>query len=84
MLTCVDLMKLTDAIEDNSLLGSLLEQLQCQPSVPVNGVCDANMPIGETAEVGKLAGEAVSGEHLNQIHVTEFNKAVNNTVRGHR
>ncbi|CBJ80127.1 Regulatory protein CII bacteriophage 186 [Xenorhabdus bovienii SS-2004] len=84
MLTCVDLMKLTDATEDASILDGLLEQLQCQPSVPVNEVCDANMPsylLGATAEVGKLASEAVSGEHLNQTRVAEFKKTVNNAVR---
>ncbi|MBD2810037.1 phage regulatory CII family protein [Xenorhabdus sp. Vera] len=54
----------TDVTKDASLLGSLLEQLQCQSLVPVNGVCGANMPsyvLGATAEVGKLASEAVSG-----------------------
>ncbi|CDG88136.1 phage regulatory CII family protein [Xenorhabdus nematophila] len=84
MLTCVDLMKLTDATEDASILDGLLEQLQCQPSVPVNEVCDANMPsylLGATAEVGKLASEAVSGGHLNQTRVAEFKKTVNNAVR---
>ncbi|MBD1229372.1 phage regulatory CII family protein [Xenorhabdus griffiniae] len=84
MLTCVDLMKLTDVTEDASILDGLLEQLQCQPSVPVNEVCDANMPsylLGATAEVGKLASEAVSGEHFNQTRVAEFKKTVNNAVR---
>ncbi|OTA17214.1 major capsid protein [Xenorhabdus beddingii] len=84
MLTCVDLMRLTDATKDASLLDSLLEQLQCQPSVPVNGICDANMPgylLGATAEVGKLASEAVSGERLNHTRVAEFKKTVNNAVR---
>ncbi|CCW29789.1 conserved hypothetical protein [Xenorhabdus nematophila F1] len=37
MLTCGDLMKLTNATEDASFLDGLLEQLQCQPSAPVNG-----------------------------------------------
>ncbi|PHM43735.1 phage regulatory CII family protein [Xenorhabdus szentirmaii] len=84
MLTCVDLMKLTDATEDASLLDGLLEQLQCQPSVPVNEVCNANMPsylLGATAEVGKLASEAVSGEHFNHARVAEFKRNVNNAVR---
>ncbi|WP_237387279.1 phage regulatory CII family protein [Xenorhabdus sp. Sc-CR9] len=84
MLTCVELMKLTDVTEDASLLDGLLEQLQCQPSVPVNEVCDANMPsylLGATAEVGKLASEAVSGEHFNHTRVVEFKRTVNNAVR---
>ncbi|CCW29790.1 hypothetical protein XNC3_1640029 [Xenorhabdus nematophila F1] len=47
-----------------------------------NGVCDVNMPIRETAEVSKLASEAVSGGHLNQIRVAEFKKMVNKAVTG--
>ncbi|WP_036770743.1 phage regulatory CII family protein [Photorhabdus australis] len=84
MLTCVDLMKLTDATEDAFILDGLLEQLQCQPSVPVNEVCDASMPgylLGATAEVGRLASEAVSGERLNHTRVAEFKKTVNNAIR---
>nr|WP_255566989.1 MULTISPECIES: phage regulatory CII family protein [unclassified Photorhabdus] len=30
ILTCIDLMKLTDATQDASILDGLLEQLQCQ------------------------------------------------------
>ncbi|TNH44417.1 phage regulatory CII family protein [Photorhabdus luminescens] len=84
MLTCVDLMKLTDATQDASILDGLLEQLQCQPSVPVNEICDSNMSsylLGATAEVGKLASAVVSGGHFNHTRVDEFKKAVNNAIR---
>ncbi|NHB96693.1 phage regulatory CII family protein [Photorhabdus stackebrandtii] len=84
MLTCVDLMKLTDATQDASILDGLLEQLQCQPSVPVNEICDSNMSsylLGATAEVGKLASAVVSGGHFNHTRVVEFKRSANNAIR---
>ncbi|WP_118985540.1 MULTISPECIES: phage regulatory CII family protein [unclassified Photorhabdus] len=84
MLTCVDLMKLTDATQDASILDGLLEQLQCQPSVPVNEICDSSMSsylLGVTAEVGKLVSAVVSGDHFNHTRVAEFKRTVNNAIR---
>ncbi len=84
ILTCVDLMKLTDATQDASILDGLLEQLQCQPSVPVSEICDSNMSsylLGATAEVGKLASAVVSGGHFNHTRVAEFKRTVNNAIR---
>ncbi|WP_445375332.1 phage regulatory CII family protein [Photorhabdus tasmaniensis] len=84
ILTCVDLMKLTDATQDASILDGLLEQLQCQPSVPVNTICDSNISsylLGATAEVGKLASAVVSGAHFNHTRVAEFKKSINNAIR---
>ncbi|QPB80730.1 hypothetical protein EHE21_15695 [Proteus sp. GOKU] len=42
MLTCLELLKLTDETEDASILDGLLEQLQCQSSVLVNELKGGN------------------------------------------
>ncbi|MEQ4986894.1 phage regulatory CII family protein [Proteus sp. fly-1089] len=79
-LTCIDLMKLTDATEDASILDGVLEQMQCQPSVPVNEACDSNVPaylLTAVGEVGKLATNTVSGGNLNNARVAEFKRSVN-------
>lgn len=84
MLTCIELIKLTDETEDASILDALLEQLQCQPSVPMNEVKTGNISaylLNATAEVGKLAGEAVLGGHINSARSAEIKQSVNNAIR---
>src|SRR5476651_1354295 len=83
-LTIIDLMRLTDATEDPSIVDGFLEQLQCQPSVPVNEASQANIPVyvmSATAEVGRLAAETVAGGLMNQIRIAEFKRTVNSAVR---
>ncbi len=83
-LTCIDLMKLTDATEDASILDGVLEQMQCQPSVPVNEACDSNVPaylLTAVGEVGKLATNTVSGGNLNNARVADFKRSVNTAIR---
>ncbi|MGV2469839.1 phage regulatory CII family protein, partial [Bacillus subtilis] len=63
-----DLVKVTDVTEDATLIDGLLEQLHCQPSVPLNNASEGNFPtyvLNATAEVGKLASQAVLGGHIN-------------------
>ncbi|WP_215954167.1 phage regulatory CII family protein [Providencia rettgeri] len=79
-----DLVKVTDVTEDATLVDGLLEQLQCQPSVPLNNACESNFPayvLKATAEVGKLASAAVLGGHINSTRSAEIKQSVNNAIR---
>ncbi|QBY42002.1 phage regulatory CII family protein [Arsenophonus nasoniae] len=83
-LTCSDLIKLTDITEDASLLDGLLEQLRCQPAIPINQVNEINIPtcvLCATAEVGKLANETVTGGHFNHLRIANFKKSVNTAIK---
>lgn len=79
-----DLVKVTDVTEDATLVDGLLEQLQCQPSVPLNNACESNFPayvLKATAEVGKLASQAVLCGHINSTRSAEIKQSVNNAIR---
>lgn len=79
-----DLIKVTDVTEDATLIDGLLEQLQCQPSVPLNNASEGNFPsyiLNATAEVGKLASQAVLGGHINSARSAEIKQSVNNAIR---
>lgn len=82
--TCSDIIKLTYATKDPSLLDGVLEQLNCQPSVPMTDIGDNNVQgylLGATAEVGKLANHVVNGGHINSIRSAEIKQSVNNAIR---
>ncbi|MEY0932936.1 phage regulatory CII family protein [Providencia rettgeri] len=84
LVTCADLFKLTDATKDPSLLDGVLEQLNCQPSVPMTDIGDNNLQgylLGATAEVGKLASHMVNGVHVNSTRSAEIKQSVNNAIR---
>lgn len=66
-ITCDELLAITDHTEDARLLDGMLAQISCLPSVPVNNATEANMQfcaLSVTANVGAIAGEAVSKEHM--------------------
>lgn len=66
-ITCDELLAITDHTEDARLLDGMLAQISCLPSVPVNNATEANMQfcaLSATANVGAIAGEAVSKEHM--------------------
>ncbi|ELY2741643.1 phage regulatory CII family protein [Cronobacter turicensis] len=66
-LTCDELLAITDYTEDARLLDGMLRQINCLPSVPVNNATEGNMQfcaLSATANVGAIAGEAVSTEHM--------------------
>ncbi len=84
MLTCVELLKLTDETEDAGILDALLEQLQCQPSVPVNEVRPGNLSnylMNAMAAIGNLSGEAVSGSRMNITRADSMKESVNTAIR---
>jgi len=66
-LTCDELLAITDYTEDARLLDGLLSQINCLPSVPVNNAEPGNMQLcalSATADIGAIAGQAVSNEHM--------------------
>ncbi|HDG1673858.1 TPA: phage regulatory CII family protein [Kluyvera cryocrescens] len=66
-LTCDELLAITDFTEDARLLDGLLSQINCLPSVPVNNATGENMQycaLTATANVGAIAGQAVSEERM--------------------
>lgn len=82
--TCADIVSVTDATEDATLIDGLLEQLQCQPSVPLNNASGENFPtyiLNATAEVGKLASQVVLAGRINNARSAEIKQCVNNAIR---
>ncbi|WP_204319328.1 phage regulatory CII family protein, partial [Escherichia coli] len=68
--TCAELLAITDATEDSSLIDALLAQINCMPSVPVNEACAGNIPtyvLQATAAVGNVAAAAVQGDHKTPV-----------------
>ncbi|EKS6735720.1 phage regulatory CII family protein [Enterobacter asburiae] len=65
-LTAPDIWLLTDITEDSTLIDGFLAQIHCLPCVPLNEVASEKMPhylLNATAEIGRVAASAVSGEH---------------------
>ncbi|ENQ6441162.1 phage regulatory CII family protein [Citrobacter freundii] len=64
-LTASDIWLLTDLTEDSTLVDGFLAQIHCLPCVPVNEVAKEKLPhyvMSATAEIGRVAAGAVSGE----------------------
>lgn len=64
-LTALEICSLTDITEDPTIVDGLLAQLHCLPCVPLNEVAKEKIPhyvMGATADLGKVAGAAISGE----------------------
>lgn len=74
-LTCDELLAITDYTEDSRLLDRMLGQINSLPSVPVNNAIEANMQfcaLSAAANVGAIAGEAVSTEHMTAARCTQI------------
>ncbi|ENM2868122.1 phage regulatory CII family protein [Citrobacter koseri] len=64
-LTAPEIWLLTDITEDSTLVDGFLAQINCLACVPVNEVASEKMPhyvLSATAEIGRVAASAVSGE----------------------
>lgn len=64
-LTAPEIWLLTDLTEDPTLVDGFLAQINCLACVPVNEVASEKMPhyvLNATAEIGRVAAGAVSGE----------------------
>lgn len=83
-LTCDELLLITDYTEDAHLLDGLLAQINCLPSVPVNNAIPANMQfcaLNATANVGAIAGEAVSTERMTAARRTQILDRARDAIR---
>src|SRR5476649_1948039 len=83
-LTCRELLDITDATEDATLIDGLLAQLNCMPAVPVNEANAENIPayvMRATAAIGAVAAEAVSNERMTQSRKHAFLESVNSGIR---
>lgn len=83
-LTCDELLTITDVTEDARLLDGLLAQINCLPSVPVNNATASNMQVcalSATADVGAIAGEAVTAGHITQARKNAIFERANNAIR---
>lgn len=83
-LTCDELLALTDHTEDARLLDGLLTQINCLPSVPVNNAVPGNMQfcaLSATANVGAIAGEAVSTECMTSTRRNQILDRARDAIR---
>lgn len=83
-LTCDEILLITDYTEDARLLDGLLAQINCLPSVPVNNATPANMQfcaLSATANVGAIAGEAVSTERMTAARRTQILDRARDAIR---
>ncbi|MBI1467499.1 phage regulatory CII family protein, partial [Escherichia coli] len=64
-LNAPDIWLLTDLTEDSTLVDGFLAQIHCLPCVPINEVAKEKLPhyvMSATAEIGRVAAGAVSGD----------------------
>lgn len=83
-LTCDDLLTITDASEDSTLIDGLLAQLKCLPAVPVNEAKAERLTtyvLQATAAVGAVAAESVSGDRMSQTRRNSFMESINSGIR---
>lgn len=83
-LTIPELLAIVDATEDPRILDGMLRQLNCQPSVPVNNAMPDNMhfcALTAAANVGAIAGEAVSTERMTQARRNHILDRASDAIR---
>lgn len=83
-LTCDELLAITDYTEDARLLDGMLGQINCLPSVPVNNATPDNMhfcALTAAANVGAIAGEAVSTERMTQARRNQILDRASDAIR---
>ncbi|AOR59280.1 phage regulatory CII family protein [Pectobacterium aroidearum] len=83
-LTCDDLLTITDASEDSTLIDGLLAQLNCLPAVPVNEAKTERLTtyvLQATAAVGAVAAESLSTERMSQTRRNSFMESINSGIR---
>ncbi|MEA9389536.1 phage regulatory CII family protein [Acerihabitans sp. TG2] len=83
-LTCRELLEITDATEDATLIDGLLAQLNCMPAVPINEAAAENIPayvMRATAAIGSVAAETVSTERMTPSRKSALLESVNSGIR---
>ncbi|EMD9177456.1 TPA: phage regulatory CII family protein [Enterobacter asburiae] len=83
-LTAPEIWLLTDITEDSTLVDGFLAQIHCLPCVPLNEVASEKMPhyvLNATAEIGRVAASAVSGEHQTTTERRQVIESINSVTR---
>ncbi|EMN0593106.1 phage regulatory CII family protein [Klebsiella aerogenes] len=83
-LTAPDIWLLTDLTEDSTLVDGFLAQIHCLPCVPVNEVAKEKLPhyvMSATAEIGRVAAGAVSGEVKTAAGRRDVISSINSVTR---
>ena len=83
-LTVDDLLAIVVYSDDARLIDGVLAQLNCLPSVPVNEVMTSSVPVyalNATADVGAIAGQAVSVEPMTQARKNAILDRASNAIR---
>jgi len=83
-LTPLEIWTLTDLTEDSTLMDGFLAQMHCLPCVPVNELAKDKLQtyvMRAMAELGDLAGGAVSTERLTQASRHRMVESVNSGIR---
>ncbi|ENK1089903.1 phage regulatory CII family protein [Citrobacter freundii] len=84
LLTAPDIWLLTDLTEDSTLVDGFLAQIHCLPCVPVNEVAKEKLPhyvMSATAEIGRVAAGAVSGDVKTTAGRRDVIKSINSVTR---
>ncbi|MBJ9211240.1 phage regulatory CII family protein [Citrobacter freundii] len=83
-LTASDIWLLTDLTEDSTLVDGFLAQIHCLPCIPVNEVAKEKLPhyvMSATAEIGRVAAGAVSGEVKTTAGRRDVISSINSVTR---
>lgn len=83
-LTASDIWQLTDITEDPTLVDGFLAQIHCLPCIPVNEVAKERLPhyvMSATAEIGRVAAGAVSGEIKTSVGRRDVINSINAVTR---
>lgn len=83
-LTAPDIWLLTDLTEDSTLVDGFLAQIHCLSCVPLNEVAKENLPhyvMSATAEIGRVAAGAVSGEVKTTAGRRDVISSINSVTR---
>ncbi|CAA0355193.1 TPA: phage regulatory CII family protein [Klebsiella pneumoniae] len=83
-LTAPEIWMLTDLTEDSVLVDGFLAQIHCLPCVPLNEVAREKMPdyvLKATAEIGRVAAGAVSGEVHTSAGRRQIVDSINSVTR---
>ncbi|MED5740519.1 phage regulatory CII family protein [Enterobacter hormaechei] len=83
-LTPPEIWLLTDITEDSTLVDGFLAQIHCLPCVPLNEVAKENLPyyvMSATAEIGRVAAGAVSGDVKTSAGRRDVINSINSVTR---
>lgn len=84
LLTAPEIWLLTDLTEDSTLVDGFLAQIHCLPCVPVNEVAKEKLPhyvMSATAEIGRVAAGAVSGDVKTSAGRRDAISSINSVTR---